>query len=313
MSKVLFLLLLFILMPGPNLWACDSSGCTLAQSAESTKQKNGNQKIFFNFMLEQQQWDVKDAREAHNLHHAGREFHDKTHEEFYHFIFGVTPVDRFSVLADLPYVVRGSLDIHHHATLGRKQSSEGLGDLNLIGIYKVFVKNDDFLGISGGVKFPTGDTGELDPYGVLFEPELQPGSGSWDYPMGIVYRYTAGPVILSGTISYVLKSQGAQEFQHGNLLFASLNADYTLNPASESFKTRVGWDTTFHNAEKDRPNGVEDDDSGETSVFMGPSIEIGANENISIFGNILLPAHQNTGGVHQKLSYIWTAGAKVAW
>ena len=62
------------------------------------------------------------------------------------------------MLADIPYVVRGSLDIEHHATLGRKQQSEGIGDLNLIGIYKVLVKEDDFLGLSGGVKFPTGDT-----------------------------------------------------------------------------------------------------------------------------------------------------------
>ncbi len=314
MKKIFFMFIVFTVLSGflPGIvWACDSCGCMLSQCADHTQQRDQN--VFFNFTFEQQQWDVKDAREAHNLHHAGREFHDKTHEEFYHFTFGVNPTDKITLLSDIPYVVRGSLDIEHHATIGRKQSSEGLGDMNLIGIYKILVKNDDFLGISGGVKFPTGDTGELDPYGALFEPELQPGSGSWDYPVGIVYRYMAGPVSLSGNVSYVIKSQGAQEFRHGNLLFASLNADYILNPRSENFQTRVGWDTTFHNAQKDRLNGVEDDDSGETSVFMGPSIEIGASKNVSLFGNILLPVYQNTGGVHQKLSYLWTAGAKVNW
>ncbi len=97
------------------------------------------------------------------------------------------------------------------------------------------------------------------------------------------------------------------------MFFASLNADYTLNPKSKSFQTKVGMDINIHHEQKQTDHGVKKEDSGETSLFMGPGVSIEANENISIFGNVLFPTYQTTGGVHQKLDTIWTAGAKMVW
>ena len=200
-----------------------------------------------------------------------------------------------------------------HPTLGRKQESEGLGDLHFIGIYRILTQQDDFLGISAGVKFPTGSTNELDPYGERFEPELQPGSGSYDYPVGIVYRYKIRPVVLSGNASYVIKTRGSQQFEHGDLLFVSMSADYTLNPRNKSLRVKVGLNMNVQNAQKDKSQGRIDDDSGETSIFLGPGVSVQAHDHISIFGNFLLPVFQDTGGVHQKLLNNWTAGAKIVW
>jgi hypothetical protein len=36
-----------------------------------------------------------------------------------------------------------------------------------------------------GIKTPTGETGERDDQGELFEAEFQPGSGSWNPMLGL--------------------------------------------------------------------------------------------------------------------------------
>ena len=314
MKKILFLILFLSLsFFSQNTFACDSCGCTLSKISDNVQNAAQKKRWFFDLTFEQQNWKVKNAAEAHTLHHQGHDFHDKTHEEFYHFTLGANLSEAVAVLAELPYVVRGSLDVEHHSTLGRKQQSEGIGDLNLIGIYKFLVQGDDFLGINAGVKLPTGQTKEKDTTGDIFEPELQPGSGSADYPLGIVYHKEIGAAALSDNVSYVIKIKGAHQFQYGDLFFASLNADYTMNPESKAFQTKIGLDMTFHNSKKDRVARERDDDSGETSFFAGPGLNVKANENFSVFGNILFPVYQNTGGVHQKLLNQWTGGVKIVW
>ena len=315
MKRFVFFILLLSLIGfnAANVYACDSCGCTLAKMSDTVRATEQNKPWFFDFTVEQQNWKKKPAEDANALINEGHDFHDKTHEEFYHFMLGATPIDRFTLVAEMPYVVREAIEVEDADNLGKKQRSEGWGDLSLIGIYKVLVKDDDFLGITGGVKFPTGETKNNNFQGERFEVELQPGTGSYDYPIGIVYRHTISPIVLSGNVSYVIKTKGSQEFQYGDLFFASLNADYTLNPQSKAFQTNVALEMNIHHEQKQTDHGVKKEDSGETSLFMGPGVSIKANDNVSIFGNVLFPTYQTTGGVHQKLNYIWTVGAKIAW
>ncbi len=314
-KSFVFILILFsgIFFGGSNVQACDSCGCTLSKISDSLQSAEQQKPWFFDFTVEQQKWKTRSADDANVLVNEGHDVHNKTHEEFYHFMLGSNPVERFTVLAEIPYVVREATEVEDADNLGKKQRSDGWGDLSLIGIFKALMKDDDFLGVTGGVKFPTGETKNKNFQGERFEVEMQPGSGSYDYPIGIVYRHAISPIILSGNVSYVIKTQGSQEFQYGNLFFASMNADYVLNPKSKDLRTKIGLDMTVQHAQKDTNHGERQADSGETSFFLGPGINIKANENISIFGNILFPVYQTTGGVHQKLENIWTSGAKIVW
>jgi len=189
---ILHLLTLFILIHGTNALACES--CSIQHVGRLNQTVDSGQKDVwnFNFMFEQQNWDEKPADEAHELHEEGHHFHDKTHEEFYHFSLGINATDTFSLTAEIPYVVRGSIEVKDHDRLGEKEQSEGWGDLYLLGTYKLIKKEANYLGIVGGIKFPSGQTNEENSEGIRFEPELQPGTGSWDYPVGIVYQYFNG-------------------------------------------------------------------------------------------------------------------------
>ena len=53
--------------------------------------------------------------------------------------------------------------------------------------------------------------------------------------------------------------------------------------------------------DKQIDRGEKVTDSGGTTLFLGPALTVKANDNVSVFGNVLFPVHQNLGGVHQEI------------
>src|SRR5690242_7491249 len=112
----LFCLILFqaVFLAPPRAMACDSCGCTLAHVSSRGKTSERAGKFFFDFNFEQMVWQKRDPALAHALHHQGHDSHDKTREEFYHFALGTNPTERITLLAELPFIVRHSLDVDSH-------------------------------------------------------------------------------------------------------------------------------------------------------------------------------------------------------
>ena len=128
--------------------------------------------------------------------------------------YGLT--DRVMVSVQLPYVVRtgireashqpwrgrhtpcrGCGETHHETpeTLDRGDT-EGIGDLTLFGQYRFYGQDTGLqASLLTGIKTPTGETGERDDQGELFEAEFQPGSGSWDPMFGLALSQVQGPVV----------------------------------------------------------------------------------------------------------------------
>ena len=296
-----------------KVFACES--CTIPRIGRVSELEKDNLKKpwFFDFTFEQQNWDERPALDAHELHEEGHHVHNKTHEEFYHFTLGANPRENLTILAEIPYVVRGSIEIEDHDRLGEKEESEGIGDLNVFAIYRFLRQDENYLGAVGGVKFPTGETKETNSQRVRFEPELQPGTGSYDYPLGVVYQLRVNSCVFRGNAIYVIKTEGDQDFKFGDLFSTSLFLDYIVNPGSKALETKIGLDLNFQHEEKQVDRGREVADSGGTTLFLGPALTIKANDNVLVFGNFLFPIHQNLGGVHQELDFVWNAGAKVTW
>ncbi len=323
---------MFVFLYSASAMACDSCLCTvLGRRDNVTDDPKGLKRVFFDFMFEQQNWKEIPAEDAHELHEEGHHVHNKTHEEYYHFQAGVNPHEQVTILADIPYVVRGSIEVDEHPRLGEKQVSEGWGDLHLIAIWRFIQNARGFLGVTGGVKFPTGATDEtkpdrdliaahaeeegeeLEPDWEKYELELQPGSGSYDFPVGGVFRYTAGPVTFNGNAVYTIKTEGARDFEFGDVFTTSLVTNVLLNPNSTIMRTSVGLDINFQHEEKQTHDGEEIADSGGDILFAGPSLTIEVNSNSLIYGTLLFPVSQNMGGVHQELDFVWNAGVKLAW
>ena len=151
--------------------------------------------------------------------------------------YGLT--DRVMVSVQLPYVVRTGIreashhhdeaeeaEEHHHAEVGGRWRSitargesetvdrgdtDGIGDLTLFGQYR-FYGQDTGLQASffGGIKTPTGETGERDDQGELFEAEFQPGSGSWDPMLGLALSRAQSRWSVDGNVLYTIATEGTQ-------------------------------------------------------------------------------------------------------
>ncbi|MDP2652899.1 MAG: hypothetical protein Q8Q08_02585 [Candidatus Omnitrophota bacterium] len=113
-------------------------------------------------------------------------------------------------------------------------------------------------------------------------------------------------------LAYVFKTQGGQDYEYGDLLSTSLFVHVDINPASRAFKTSAGLATNFQYEQKHTDKGSEVRDSGGTTLLMGPDITIKANDRISVFGSLMFPVHQDLGGEHQELDYVWSAGGRLA-
>lgn len=326
------LLLAALFITAMPVQACDSCMCSLIGRRDAVSGEQGEVKPYFvDFLFEQQQWDRIDAAAAHRLHHQGHHLHVKTHEEYYHLQAGMNLKTNFSVFADLPYVSRGSVEVDEHARLGRHQTSEGLGDLNLVTVWKFVNGSAGFVGLTGGIKLPTGVTDNEKPDRDLveaaavasgsklesdwkkYEVELQPGSGSYDFPLGGVFRYHADKVTLKGNAVYIIKTRGAREFEFGDLFTTSLVVETSLNPERERGRINVGMDLNYQHEGKHIDHGVASPDSGGDLLLAGPAVTIEFTPGSQFYSTVLFPVYQNMGGVHQELDLMWTAGGRINW
>lgn len=311
--KTGILLFLFVSVLSTRSYASCGS-CVIPQLGKDDaliKSESRDKKWFFEYLFEQKNWDEMDAQAAHELHDDGFHLHDKTTEDSRHFKFGGHLTGDVTVFAEIPYVVRRSLEIEEHDILGSKQKSEGMGDLHLMGDYRFWKDDKQSLSAVGGIKFPTGQTEEKNSIGTLFEPELQPGTGSYDYILGGIYKVQNSRMSFTGNLVYVFNNEGDHDFEFGDVLTTSFYADYLMNPGSEHFKTRVGADLVYQLARKQKDDGEKVSDSGGQTVLLGPVIKVDVNTHVAFFSSVLFPVSQNWGGVHQELDFEWTVGGKL--
>lgn len=268
---------------------------------------------FFKYLFEYQNWHEKEAGEAHGLHHQGHHFHDKTHEEIHHLMLGGKVNEQLTLMAEVPYIVRNLIEIDDHSILGSSQQSEGFGDLLMLGQYKLLGQEDNALSAVAGIKFPTGVNSQENSIGTKFEPELQPGSRAFDYVLGGIYQREDGRWTSTANLAYVLKTEGEQDFELGDLLSTSLLVDFLINPDHDNWRTRIGIDANLQYEQKQKESGEKIADSGGVTLLMGPTFNIAANNRVSIFGSVMLPLYQDLGGVHQDLDWTSVGGIKINW
>jgi len=315
-GRFYLLILLLILMLGFVGKAAACGTCTiprLGKDESTVRTESHDKKWYFEYLFEQKNWDKMDARDAHQLHHQGHHFHDKTTEDYHHLSLGRYVTEDFKVFAEIPYVIRRSLEIDNHSILGSQQKSKGFGDLNLIGNYRFWKDDKQSLSFVGGVKFPTGETKEENSVGTRFEPELQPGSGSYDYVAGGIFKINNQRVSWTGNMTYVFTTEGAQNFEYGDIFTASLFGDYLINPDSARFKARTGIDMIYQNERRQKDAGVKVMDSGGEAILAGPVIKVTAHDGFNLLGSLLHPVYQNLGGVHQELDFEWMLGGELRW
>jgi hypothetical protein len=104
------------------------------------------------------------------------------------------PTDKLTLMAMLPYVSMTMGELHRDGTRSTERS-EGIGDLELRGMYSLYATKDfrHKLLANFGVGFPTGSINERDPEGERMEYPMQTGSGTFSLLPGFTYLGQALP------------------------------------------------------------------------------------------------------------------------
>jgi hypothetical protein len=290
--SVLAILMVVSVQP---IWACDLCSLYSAQEAQD------GGKGFFSGVAEQFTYFDTYQSDGHTaLNPDGELLASLSSQIFAGYNFN----QRIGVQFNLPIIYRD------YRKNGAHGSEAGLGDVSLIGNFRIYRKSvDNFTFIwtaLGGIKFPTGDTSKLggpDFATGIGGHDLTLGSGSVDGLVGTGFSLRWGKLFLNGNMQYAIRTEGDYHYQFANDwnwsggpgIYLALEDNYTVALQAAVSGESKGQDTE---------NGVPTDDTAVTIVYLGPQISftwsdklsahIGADLPVSIAssGNQLVPDYR---------------------
>jgi hypothetical protein len=143
------------------------------------------------------------------------------------------------------------------------------------------------------VKFPTGNTSELNPELPDFAPgigghDLTLGSGSYDGLVGMGFFARWKRVFMAASMQYAIRTEGAYQYQFANDwtwmggpgVYLLLGDEHSLSLQVVVSGESKGLDTL---------NGESVDDTGVTSVFLGPQLSYTWSSRLSAMVGADLP------------------------
>jgi hypothetical protein len=212
------------------------------------------------------------------------------------------PVKRVQVFAFLPY------NIFNKNENGNTTTVNGLGDAMLLANYAVINTGDSMfkkvkhtLLLGGGAKFPTGKY-NADKEGIELNPNLQTGTGSFDFILNTNYTLRYNKAGMNAEFSYRLNTANKNDYRFGDKLNASLRFFTWLKTKSVSFLPNIG--ATFEHSEKDLKSNVREYYSGGNVVYGTAGIETYLKRfNIGFTFQQPLYRNQNEGLVKAKQRY----------
>jgi hypothetical protein len=214
----------------------------------------------------------------------------------------------------LPYVDRDHVHVHNHhgEQLLETWRFRELGDARVQARHEIFASRDnperlDTVGVTFGVKLPTGKHDVANDEGEVAERTLQPGSGTTDLLLG-VYWHSATPL---SNLSWFARAQGVipansrDDYKPGKQLLLDAGARYALGNDG-------GLLLQLNYIAKGRDSGAqaEPDDSGQAQLLVSPGISWSVGRTAQLYAFAQFPIYQHVNGV--QLTADWSALAGVS-
>jgi hypothetical protein len=266
---------------------------------------------------------------------SGIETHSMDYQTSVFFSAGYGLTEDLTVGMHIPYVSRrgireglledGTPEVHDHG------NSEGIGDLSLLGQYRLLHMESAGADVSVlfGLKTPTGDTKATDREGVRFETEFQPGSGSWDPLIGAAAGRRLGPASVDASVLYAIATEGAQDTDLGDALHIGLSLSWRHTPGHGGFRgsgephaqgpgashaaepagdhRHLSFDfileATGEWRQKQAVSGIRDPNSGGTKVLLSPGLRANVYDRFSAFVSAGVPVIQDLNGTQHETRY----------
>lgn len=151
------------------------------------------------------------------------------------------------------------------------------------------------LSFHAGVELPTGPV-ERDAEGRLRDPELQPGSGSFDPLVGLGYTFSNLPWSLYTSHVLYVPTWGSAGFRPGMSLRSTLTGQYQLQ---SWLGLRLGADTRLEQPTHIEGQG-EEPDSGGFIAFLSPAVVLSPLTDLVLQVFVRMPVINALIGQHDE-------------
>jgi len=226
--------------------------------------------------------------------------------------WGLTPAWALSLA--LPYVDRDHHHIHNHRgeQLHDRWSLRGVGDVRVSARYQLVASGaaeaPHALGLTFGVKLPTGERDQANAEGAVAERTLQPGTGTTDALIGAWWH---GGAPLEGW-SWFARAQAQlplntkDAFKPGRQGQIDTGVRRALGNSAA-----VMLQANFLMKARDSGDNAEPADSGQRALFVSPGLSWNVTRDVQAYAFVQVPVYQKVNGV--QLTADWSALAGVSW
>ena len=180
----------------------------------------------------------------------------------------------------------------------------GLTDLLITGKYRLLKGAPGNLAIVAGVKIPTGRSDVHLSNGAHLSPTDQPGTGAWDFPIGLGYsRFLTSHLTVDAGVMYTFRTQ-RNCFKVGDRIDAGVALAYRLTDKIKDFP-QVGVFGELNNVYliKDSSHRQSDPNSGSDTLYVTPGARIRFAKNLAMTIAPSFPIYQHDNGDQGKVRF----------
>ncbi len=216
---------------------------------------------------------------------------DLTQDQYFNTlqVWGKIPVTKnLSVYASLPF------HFHEKKTMQGDISISGIGDLNVMGIYRLMNSKDNFHQLNGGlgVKVPLGKFDEKGISGV--NPSFQLGTGSWDYQAALNYKFQKNKLALLVNTDYTVKTVNKKHYRFGNQWnYAAMGFYQIAGNEKTIFSAKAGLQGEVYDKNKQFDEALPN--TAGSALYGKLGFET-SYKKFSLGGEVMLPAYSNLAG-----------------
>jgi hypothetical protein len=200
------------------------------------------------------------------------------------------------------------------------QPQSGVGDITAMALYRLYTNRDirpsEVLTLGAGVKTPTGSFTETTAGGNLVHAHMQPGTGSWDPLLSLLYTKLLDQFLLQGDITYQYTTRNRKGYEFGDSVALNMTGKYAL---VKEFSIAAGI-RYLHTAKASDRNGryydpvanssLMDDpaNTGGDSIWFSPEMQVFPMKDLSAEVKVQLPLWERVNGIQLVSRYRLLAG-----
>lgn len=213
----------------------------------------------------------------------------------------------WTVGVTLPLIDRSHQHIHNHHEdddvhhVPEAWDFREMGDLRISARHELLTGHEQGMGLSFGVKLPTGRTDVKNSDSDKAERSLQPGSGTTDLLLGAHWRAAlAGGSTVFASVSGEFATAEHDHYRPGHRLHLDFGWQ---KPISDRLSIPVQLNIAYK--ARDRGAEAEPEDSGSTTVALSPGVSWQVSPQWQLYAYYQRPIYQYVNGV--QLTPRWSA------